>query len=125
MKTTTRPIHYAGKMDLAMQIAKTAPVGFTGFQVCRPISKSFTNVVYAHGVGGQYLSVEKLRSELGLGDLKPEPKREQTYLKLDTFRLAYIGKRGVVLKGGDKYFMLKPDEESAYQNKLESLREGR
>ncbi len=98
-KIKTQAIHYESKLDLALKICQTAPIGYTGFDLHKPIEKGFVAVTYARGIGGSYLSVEKLAQELGLILLSP---REELPLKPyfpsnKTWEAVQQGKRGLVL----------------------------
>ncbi len=72
-KITTRAISFESKMDLALKIVQSAPVGYTGFELHKPTVPDFTFVTYAKGIGGQYFSIGKLASELGIGEAEKEP----------------------------------------------------
>ncbi len=98
-RITTRPICYDSKLDLALKLVQSAPVGYTGFDLHKPIGKGFATVTYCKGIDKTYLSVEKLAVELGIETPKrkslPEPVRYSP--SIATWLAVQQGKRGFVL----------------------------
>ena len=98
-KIITKQISYQDKLDLALKIVYTAPLGYTGFEAHKPIERGFISVTYARGVGGSYLSLEKLAQELGLNlTLPKEELPPQPYFPSGkTWDAVMRGKKGFVL----------------------------
>jgi len=98
-KYTTKQISYESNIDLALKIVQSAPLGYTGFDAHRPIEKGFISITYAKGIGGSYLSIEKLALELGIAiprlvdELPPKP----YFPGPKTWDVVMQGKKGFVL----------------------------
>ncbi len=128
MKYTTRAIYYNSRMELATQIAKTAPIGYTGFKIHPDISKGFCNVTYARGIDTEYISVQKLRDELNMGDVKPTPVekpslRDKVAWELHSCHKAIHGKHGTVLVlDTNKPFIRLKSYDERWEEKLKDLR---
>jgi hypothetical protein len=98
-KYTTKQISYESNIDLALKIVQSAPLGYTGFDAHKPIEKGFISITYATGIGGSYLSLQKLAVELNIANsedkqaLPPKP----YFPGQKTWDAVMRGKKGFVL----------------------------
>jgi len=96
----TKQISYVDKLDLALKICQTAPLGYTGFDAHKPIKRGFISITYAKGIGGSYLSLEKLAIELGISDADRQRDIEPPSIyapSSKTWDAVMQGKKGFIL----------------------------
>lgn len=98
-KIKTQAIYYESKLDLVLKICQAAPQGYTGFDLHKPMEKGFVAVTYARGIGGSYLSLDKLARELKLLEprLREELPPKPYFPSNKAWEAMQQGKRGLVL----------------------------
>jgi hypothetical protein len=94
-KTMVRLVHYEDSKRLAYTIAESAPLQYTGFAI-RKLDKQCVSVMYSKGIDNEFLSLQKLRDELGIAEPLPE-KIERKRFFIETFEAMQRGQQGFIL----------------------------